>query len=182
MMSASIFTLGTAIKAYFLFLGLPKNLGEGPFEEWLVKDGFEQNVLNDEAKQPLIKELEQLKNKFRVDLLDSSRMVDEKGNPITPLQTTELIAAAMIRIDKLRLVINHEISIVKNLHKPTGVNYIVARTYWIDTRGKKFRRFAKNLGAEDKVMVKGKLPKERIEQIELEIDKMMLNQYRLEYS
>jgi hypothetical protein len=182
-MSASIITLGTVVKAFFLFLGLPKNLGEeGPFEVWLAKDGFDRGVLNDVRKQPLLKELEKLKERFRFDLLDSSRMVDDKGNHITPLKTTELISAAMIRIEKLRLVINHEISIVKNHHKPTGVNYIVARTYWIDSRGKKFRKFAKNLGAEEKVMVKGKVTKERMKQLELEIDTMMLNQYRMEYS
>jgi len=100
---------------------------------------------------------------------------------MTPLKTTELIAAAMVQIDKLRLLIQHDLSIVKNLHKPSGVNYVVARAYWIDDRGKKFRKFAKNIGSDEKVMEKGKIPTWRLDEVEIEIDKMMLKQYREEY-
>lgn len=180
-MSVSAITIGSVIKAYFIFLGLPKYLGEGPFEEWLAKDGFPKSVLSDPAKKELLRELEQLKEKFRSDLVDSGKMVDDAGVPITPLRTTELISAAMIQIDKLRLLIFHELSIVKNYHKPSGVNYIVARAYWVDGRGKKFRKFAKNIGSEEKVLERGKITTSKLKEVEEEIDRMMINQYRMEY-
>lgn len=180
-MSTTAITIGSIIKAYFLFLGFAKDPLKGPFEEWLLNDGFKPQTLNDGSKKALLMELEQLKNKFRNDLNDANHIKDDSGKPITPLKTTELIAAAMVQIDKLRLVIQHDLSIVKNLHKPSGVNYVVARAYWIDERGKKFRKFAKNIGSDEKVMEKGKIPTWRLDEVEKEIDRMMLNQYREEY-
>ena len=180
-MSTTAITIGSIIKAYFLFLGFPKDPLKGPFEEWLLNDGFKTQTLKDGSKKALLLELEQLKSRFRNNLVHSIQTEDESGNPMTPLKTTELIAAAMIQIDKLRLIIQHDLSIVKNLHKPSGVNYVVARAYWIDDRGKKFRKFAKNIGSDEKVMEKGKIPTWRLDEVEIEIDKMMLKQYREEY-
>jgi hypothetical protein len=180
-MSTTAITIGSIIKAYFLFLGFAKDPLKGPFEEWLQNDGFKPQTLKDGSKKVLLTELEKLKDKFRNDLIDANHIKDENGNPMTPLRTTELIAAAMIQIDKLRLLIEHDLSVVKNLHKPTGVNYIVARAYWINDSGKKYRKFAKNIGSDEKVMEQGKIPTWRLEQVENEINQMMLNQYREEY-
>jgi hypothetical protein len=180
-MSGTAITIGSIIKAYFFFLGFAKDPLRGPFEEWLSNDGFKPETLKNGSKNNLLLELEQLKNKFLNDLNDANHVKDETGQPMTPLKTTELIATAMIQIDKLRLVIEHEISFARNPHKPTGVTYIVARSYWVDDKGKRFRRFAKNLGAEEKVMVNGKIPKWKLDEIEIEIDRMMLKQYRAEY-
>lgn len=180
-MSTTVITIGTIIKSFFLFLGVPKGPNESQFEDWLNNDGFKADTLKDGSKKALIMELENLKTKFRNNLNDSNLIKDENGNPITPLKTTELITAAMIQIDKLRLIIEHDLSIVKNLHKASGVNYVVARAYWIDDRGKKFRKFAKNIGSDEKVMENGKIPTWRLDEVEKEIDRMMLNQYREEY-
>jgi hypothetical protein len=180
-MSTTAITIGSIIKAYFLFLGFAKDPIKGQFEEWLQNDGFKLHTVKDGSKKFLLTELQELKDKFRHNLIDSNHTKDENGNPMTPLKTTELIAAAMVQIDKLRLLIQHDLSIVKNLHKPTGVNYVVARAYWIDERGKKFRKFAKNIGADEKVMENGKIPTWRLDEVEKEIDRMMLKQYREEY-
>jgi len=180
-MSTTILTIGSIIKAYFLFLGLSDNPLKGPFEEWLNNDNFKPQTLKDSSKKSLLIELERLKNNFRLNLNDKIQSSDENGNSITPLKITELISNAMIQIDKMRLVIEHDLSIVKNLHKPSGVNYIVARAYWIDNKGKKFRKFAKNIGSDEKVMENGKIPNWRLHQVEKEIDQMMINQYREEY-
>ncbi len=180
-MSATALTIGSVIKAFFFFLGFAKDPLKGPFEEWLLNDGFKPQTLEDASKKGLLLELGQLKTKFRNDLNDANHIKDDLGNPMTPLKTTELIAAAMVQIDKLRLVIQHDLSIVKNLHKPSGVNYVVARAYWIDDRGKKYRKFAKNIGSDEKVMVNGKVPTWRLDEIEIEISKMMMKQYREEY-
>jgi hypothetical protein len=180
-MSTTVITIGTIIKSFFLFLGVPKGPNESQFEDWLSNDGFRPETLKDGSKKALIMELENLKTKFRYNLNDTNLIKDENGNPITPLKTTELISAAMVQIEKLRIVIQHDLSIVKNLHKPSGVNYVVARAYWIDERGKKYRKFAKNIGSDEKVMEKGMIPTWRLEQVEKEIDQMMLSQYREEY-
>lgn len=180
-MSTTVITIGTIIKSFFLFLGVPKGPNESQFEDWLNNDGFKPETLKNGSKKALLTELDNLKTKFRYNLNDTSLVKDENGNPITPLKTTELISAAMVQIEKLRLVIQHDLSIVKNLHKPSGVSYVVARAYWIDERGKKFRKFAKNIGSDEKVLVKGQIPTWKLDEVEKEIDRMMLIQYREEY-
>ena len=180
-MSATALTIGSIVKAYFLFLGFASDPSQEPFEEWLTNDGIKPETLKDGSKKSLLNELEKLKNKFRQDLNDTNHIKDDKGNPMTPLRTTELIAAAMIQIDKLRLVIQHQISFSRNPHKPSGVTYVVARAYWIDPKGKKFRKFAKNIGADEKVLENGKIPTWRLDLVEKEIDTMMVTQYREEY-
>ncbi len=180
-MSTTLITIGTIIKSFFLFLGVPKGPNESQFEDWLNNDGFKPQTLKDGSKKFLITELQTLKDKFRNNLNDTNTIKDESGNPITPLKITELISQSMVQIEKLRIVIEHDLSIIKNLHKPSGVNYVVARAYWIDDRGKKYRKFAKNIGSDEKVMEQGKIPIWRLEEVEKEIDRMMLNQYREEY-
>lgn len=181
MMIITALAIGSFSTALLLLLLSVEDPLSGRFEEWINNDGFKQETLDDDSKRALIMELVKLKNNFRFSLNDSNEVFDESGNPMTPLRTTDSISDKMRQIDKLRLVIQHDLSIVKNLHKPSGVNYVVARAYWLDDKGKKFRKFAKNIGSDEKVMENGKIPAWRIEQVEREIDKMMLNQYREEY-
>jgi hypothetical protein len=101
---------------------------------------------------------------------------------LTILQGYEKIEEYRRRFQKLKLMIEHQTSFVSNLHKPSGVKYAVARTYWInDKTGKKFRKFSKNLGSEERVLVNGEIPEYMKEKSINELDHMMWKQYTLEY-
>jgi hypothetical protein len=69
-----------------------------------------------------------------------------------------------------------------NTNKTTGVRYIVIRAMWIDQYGEMFKRFSKNLGAENKIMVGGKIPKMTSESVKETITYYMQELYSLEYS
>lgn len=176
----SILLLAGVIKSFFLFL--PSSLTpENEFEEWLNDDGFSKDTLKDGSKKFLFIELDSLKSKFRSDLLDVTQLKDDNGNTLSPLGVYNLIQGHKNRISKVRLMILNEVSIAYNLHKPSGVTYVVGRSYWIDNNGKKVRKFAKNFGSEEKVLVKGEIPKSMMVEIKQEIARMMWELYQTEY-
>ena len=154
---------------------------EGNFEEWLNDDGFTYNPEKYGDKKFLFTELEKLKSEFREVINKKETIVDEKGQSIAPINIYLWIESKKIQINKVRLMIEHEISYGTNLHSPTGVRYVVFRAYWINREGKKFRKFAKNIGSEDKVLVNGEVPQFKIKEVEKEIDRMMWEQYNSEY-
>jgi hypothetical protein len=164
-----------------LLLLLNLIMPEQNFEEWLNNDGFTYSPDKYGEKKFLFSELEKVKSEFRDVINKKETVVDEKGQSISPLVIYNWIEAKKIQIDKVRLMIEHEISSGTNLHTPTGVRYVVYRAYWINNQGKKYRKFAKNIGAEDKVLVNGEVPKFKIAEVEKEIDNMMWEQYKSEY-
>ena len=55
------------------------------------------------------------------------------------------------------------------------------RALWIDEKGKTFRKFSKNLGAEKNVYVNGKIPVKILESVEEYMRIVMKDLYLLEY-
>lgn len=179
-MSVTAITLA-ALKSFFLFLPTVQEKDAGPYEAWLRNDGFRPGTLKDPSKTSLLKELDDLKSKFVKSLHQEFGSLGAEMKRMTPLNVVEVISKGQIQIDRLRLLIEHETFFVKNHQKSTGTTYYVARAYWIDDLGKKDRKFAKNLGPEDKVLEGGKIPTWRKDQVEREINEMMLAKYREEY-
>ena len=171
------------IKAFFIFfMNLPQENSSSDFESWLNEDGFKNNPEDDDNKKHLFRELNRLKDVFRKDLDDRTPLKDKNGNQLTPAEIIRLVESHKNRISKVRLMIQHEILQSYNLHKPSGVKYIVLRSYWIDRNGKKFRKFSKNLGPADNVLVNGKIPNSTMIETEREFDRLMWDLYKTEYS
>lgn len=164
-----------------LLLLLNLLMPEENFEEWLNNDGFTYSPEKYGDKKFLFTEMEKVKSEFREVINKKETVVDEKGQSISLIAIYNWIESKKIQINKIRLMIDHEISYGTNLHSPTGVRYVVFRAYWINKDGKKFRKFAKNIGAEDKVLVNGEVPKFKLKEVEREIDRMMWEQYKSEY-
>lgn len=165
-----------------MLLLIPSKLEpEDNYEDWLNDDGFTYSPEKFGSKKFLFDILNSLKAEFREALSKKDELVDEKGQPVTLATAGKWIKMKQVQIAKVRLMIDHEISYGTNLHTPSGVRYIVYRAYWIDNNGKKFRKFAKNIGAEDKVLVNGEVPAFKIKEVENEIDRMMIEQYKSEY-
>lgn len=154
---------------------------EENFENWLRDDGFIYKPEEYGDKKFLFIELDKLKAEFRALINKEEPIVDEQGRSVPAITIYNWIQLKKIQIDKVRLMINHDISFGTNLHTPTGVRYVVFRAYWINNQGKKFRKFAKNIGAEEKVLVNGKVPDYKIKEVEKDIDDMMWEQYKSEY-
>ena len=170
-----------SIKALLLLLS-PNLLPKDNLDDFLNNDGIDNAVMKNTEKKFLIIELEKVKKYIREEIQDKKALVDENGIVLSAIESYSLVNAYKNRIQKLRVLIINEPSFISNLHKPSGVKYIVARSYWInDSNGKKVRKFAKNLGSEDKVLVNGKIPEFRKEEARKELDRMMWQQYKTEY-
>lgn len=173
--------LSTAVmKSYFLFL-IKDLIPNQDYEKWLNEDGFKHSPEKDLSKTHLFNELKRLKARFRSDIMEPKALLHEDGTPLSPIEIINLVQAHKNRIDKVRLMIEHEISIVENFHKPSKVTYVIARAYWIDNNGKKFRRFVKNMGSIEKMYINGQLPQFKIDEVKFTINQMMMEQYRKDY-
>ena len=157
------------------------NKNEDTLDEFINDDGFKTNPEKDPSKTYLINELNKVKKNFRADLDDNGTLKDIKGNPMSPRGIYQLIIAHKIRIRKLRLMIEQDILITKNVQKPSGIVYLIARKYWVGNDSKKLKKFSKNLGAETKVLVRDKIPTSYLIQVEKELEKKMWEQYCSEY-
>ena len=104
------------------------------------------------------------------------------GEFLSPFEIYKQLEGYKIILKKLEIMKDRENLITYNLHRATGVRYIVVRGYWIDfATGKKIRKFSTNLGAEEKVLEHGKIPNRLLLNARNEISQMMLSTYRMEY-
>jgi hypothetical protein len=173
--------LAASLKGLLLLLGMNFLNDNTELEDWLNDDGISEGAMNDPKNTQLVSELNRLKMKLRFDLKDNGTLVGSNGQNLSPLEIMNLIQQHKNRISKIRLMIENTFSIVKNTHQPSGVKYVVVRSYWIDKNGKKYRKFAKNIGAEDKVCVNGDVPESTKKSVYNEIYKMMQEEYKKEY-
>ncbi|MFN5055715.1 MAG: hypothetical protein ACK5EP_06655 [Bacteroidota bacterium] len=118
---------------------------------------------------------------FRELLNSKEQITDADNNVLSPLDLYNLINQYQIRIDKLALMFNLRLYKTLNENKKTGIKYIVMRAFWIDEKGKNVRWFSRNLGAEAKVLVNGKIPVNQLEAMEKEMLLLMWDQYCIEY-
>lgn len=123
----------------------------------------------------------ELKDDFRDFLCSTDSVIDSDGTTLSAIDIYNAIEYYKIRIEKLWLIFNLKLYKTHNVNKETQVRYIVMRAFWIDDYGKPFRKFSKNLGAENKVLVKGQIPAGVLESVEDYILTLMWDLYYFEY-
>ena len=183
-MLVSIF-IGSIIVKKGLLLLMGTNLlpddKDDTIDDFINNDNLKTTPEKSPNKAHLFSELERLKQKLREDLNDTCVLTDKYGIQLTLRQIIKQFEANKNRIGNVRLLIEQELQITKNFHKPTGITYIIVRKNWIDKTGKKVRKFTKNLGDENKVYIKGKIPLSLLIQAEQELDQKMWEQYQSDY-
>ncbi len=123
----------------------------------------------------------ELIDEFRDFLNSKEAITDEYNQILTPIDIYDAINSYKIRIEKLWLIFGIRLYKTHNVNKDTNTRYIVIRTFWIDDFGKKYRKFSKNLGAEDKVLVRGVIPKGVMDSVEDYMLTVMTDLYYFEY-
>lgn len=170
-----------------LLLLVPFLIPDENLNKWLNHDGFSEEDLKDGSKKYLFNELEKLKKRILYDAQDKTILTDKNGENLNPIEVYNLLEAHKNRIKKVRLMIKFEVNLAINTHKPSGKQYVVARTYWIDKNGNKFKKFSKNIGTAEVFWPTGVIPKDRtlpkhvFETVKKELEKMMWKQYGEEY-
>lgn len=123
----------------------------------------------------------ELIDEFKNLLMSAEKLTDSDGIELTPIEVYNAIEYYKIRIQKLWLIFGLRLYKTINVNKESNVRYIVMRAFWIDDKGRPFRKFSKNLGAENKVLVKGTIPQSDIVAVEDYIISLMWDLYYYEY-
>jgi hypothetical protein len=159
-------------KGYFFFLG-SMQLPENRFDKIIDEDGFKSNPSLNPDLRIYLEELEIVKEEFRKFLRTEIKSKPENSN--------QLIEAFIVRLRKIRLVVEFKIYLSFNLDHRSE-KYLVGRSYWISYNGKLVKKFAKVLGKEDHIKSNGKIPSKIMEQLEHDLRKVMWETYKNEYS
>jgi len=158
-----------------------RSAGKFDIEKWLGENKPAGKKTSSKQLEFIENEYFELIDEFKEFLNSSEQIIDEDGLQLKPVDIFSAVEYYKIRIQKLLLIINLKLYKTHNINKQTQVRYIVMRAYWIDDNGKPFRHFSKNVGAENKVLVSGKIPVKVLESVEDYIRTLMWDQYWFEY-
>jgi len=117
-------------------------LEDDNFSELVSKDihGFEYTVELDILKKEYINFLEiHLKSIYKV-----TNNFDQVVDLLVRNEEYQL------QVARLRMVIDPEIQLSKNIHKKTGIQYLKVKGFWLNDVGSKERKYFKSLGRLDK--------------------------------
>lgn len=117
---------------------------------WLEEDNFSDLVSKDYYSQEHIGNLENLKEEYMEFFELYLKSIHEIDNSI--IQVADLLTRNeefLIQIARLRMVIDPEIQLSKNIHKKTGIQYMKVKGFWLNDVGYKERKYFKSLGRFD---------------------------------
>ena len=117
---------------------------------WLEVEKFSKELDKDFIGRGYLYELEELKNKY----LEFYKMyITEIDNADSQLkQIADLVAKNdryILQISRLRMIVDPQIQLSKNIHKQTKILYMKVKGYWLNDDGVKERKFFKSLGRFD---------------------------------
>jgi hypothetical protein len=151
------------------------------FDNWLSENEPVISKVRLQKIKSIYQHYLELKDEFREFLNSTDSIFDEDGTLLSAIEIYNAIEYYKIRIEKLWLMFDLKLYKTYNVNKDTQVRYVVMRAFWIDDNGKPFRKFSKNLGAENKVLVKGQIPTSDLDSVEDYILTLMWDLYYFEY-
>lgn len=193
-------TVAAAIKMFFFFgFGLNKKDDQMRIEEkvneyfenhkeivktrsainmlkWIYNDGFNlDHVLFGTLYH---KKLESVKSEFLEFYF--TEVIKNKKEIKTNEQVDTKIDEYILKIMKLRMIVEPSIQIATNVHTQSKITYLIAKSFWYDEDGNKVRKFTKSLGRAEEY-------KNGIEDInakteaDIKIKEVMIQTYKDEY-
>lgn len=129
------------------------------FITWMFNDQFSQDILGDEKCQFYLMKLSTLRGEV-IELYTKQLKEIVNGNEyktVSDLHST--IEESILQIMRLRLVIQPELQISRNVHPVSKIPYIAVKGFWIEDDGSKTRKITKSLGREDEFKLGKKDPK-----------------------
>lgn len=169
-----------SVQAFFFFFAVP--VPEDNFKAWIDDDRFRNSTKIDKSKSYLFDELALAKKEF-LQFLDSNvKMTEMTLNMGGARLVNQYIQAYVIRIKKIRMMI--EFKVYLNTSKNAyGTKYLIAKSCWIsNTDGKVIKKFSRVIGQHDLVKVNNRVPNKLLDEVEKELEKVMWDEYCLEYS
>lgn len=117
---------------------------------WLEVSNFSEFVQKENDLRDILIDLAKLESKF---LNFMTMPINEIPKSLAELnQIADLICKNeeyILQIARLRMVIDPEIQLSRNIHKKTNVLYMKVKGFWLNDEGKKERKYFKSLGKFD---------------------------------
>jgi hypothetical protein len=149
---------------------------------WINADKFKDETLTKARNQFFLKKLDKLKKSFFNSYLKSLKQEGEKDETAytRACDVYTEINRFVLRIMRLRMVIQPKIQIAVNVHTQTKITYVAAKAFWYNEEGAEIRKFTKSMGRlEDYKM--GKKDPDLLEEAETKIQEVMYKAYEEEY-
>jgi hypothetical protein len=122
-----------------------KNTNE--FIQSISDDRFKEDTYKKSNNWIYLDTLKKLKEEFVKFYFKSLEEIRKEYSDISRANHVHnRIGQYIIQLMRLRLVIEPDVQISKNVHPRTGLHYLAIKAYWIDDYGRKVRKFTKSLG------------------------------------
>ena len=148
---------------------------------WVVNDNFKSETLKKPNNQFFFKKLDLIKEKFFDYYLGelNEKRSDDK-NYTKACDVFAEINSFILRIIRLRCLIEPKIQIAVNKHTQTQIEYLAAKAFWYNQEGIEVRKFTKSMGRLEDYK-KGKNDPILLKEAELKIQEIMYKKYLEEY-
>jgi hypothetical protein len=114
---------------------------------FIADDGFGGAIYKDSDNWTYLAELKRIKEVFVRFYFSKLKDIESSYKDLDIIADVDnRIGQFVIQLMRLRLVIQPEVQISKNVHPRTNIKYLAIKAYWIDDNGKKIRKFTKSIG------------------------------------
>lgn len=110
---------------------------------------FASNTFKNPAKANLVGELDLMVSEMAGGLEKTPELLIEKAKAKNILELNQYIDNQLLRIARLRMVIEPEFMTNKQVHTQTQRPYIILRVLWLDDNMRKIKKFSVSLGSSD---------------------------------
>ena len=115
--------------------------------QFIADDKFDEKLYKDSLNWTYLSTLKDLKEEFVTFYFMKLKDLESGELDIDSVADLDSrISEYVIQLMRLRLVIQPDVKISKNVHPRTGHSYLAIKAYWIDDSGKKVRKFTKSIG------------------------------------
>ncbi|MDF5690297.1 hypothetical protein [Aquirufa aurantiipilula] len=159
----------------------PKLKGIPPIQtvvEFICEDNFKEKVPCDDTNLHIWTKLRELKQEM-IDYYTHNVCESNEGGKFYEFHTKFLQMS--LKLKRLRMVIQPEFHVIKNVHPVSKIPYLSVRGFWLDDNDKKVKVFTKSMGREDS-FVDGKNDSELLREAAKQIQQLSFAKYQECYS
>jgi hypothetical protein len=146
--------------------------------EFICEDNFKDSVYENNSNMNLWFKLASMKQSM-LEYYTHNVCEPNKGGQFHEYHTK--FYQMSLQLKRLRLVIQPEFHVIKNVHPVSKIPYLSVRGFWLDDNDKKVKVFTKSLGREDG-FVGGKNDSEMLKDAAKQIQQLAFAKYQELYS
>ncbi len=146
--------------------------------EFILEDNFKDEIYNDTSDMSKWTKLTQLKQNM-LDYYTHNVCESNQGGQFHEFHTK--FYQMSLQLKRLRLVIQPEFHVIKNVQHVSKIPYLSVRGFWLDDNDKKVKVFTKSLGREDSFL-DGKNDSEMLKDAAIQIQNLAYSKYHELYS